>query len=709
MEEHIGSRGDEAAVGSEFFAATLDHLRDGVVACDANGQVTLVNRTLRETFGIPPRPVIDEEWITYYGVSEPDGTPLSLDRSALTRALNGEVVQGLEVVATDLEGSRHHLVVNAQPIFEPGKGKLGAVMTLHDVTNEREAEARAERQRLHDPLTGLANRTQFLLQLARTLVDGAGDGAVLLHIDLDRFRQVNDHLGQSNGDHVLLDVGARLAAVAGDAVVARVGGDEFAILATGVHDQQDAMLLASRIRDALAAPILVAGEEVRITAALGIALARERSQVPENLLRDAEAATRRAKEQGPSNYEFFSREMRISALERIEDQRALDQALALHQFRLVYQPKLTLNTDRITGAEALLRWERPDGQTVAPAHFIPLAEESGMIVPLGTWVLQETAAQGARWSTTFPDHPPMRVCANVSPRQFRASLIPTVRRVLVETDIDPALLYLELTESAVMADVDETIAILRGLKELGVGISIDDFGTGYSSLAYLKRFPLDELKIDRSFVAGIGRDPEDTAIVGAVIAMAHALQLEVVAEGVETSEQLDRLRSLGCDHVQGYLIARPTTADAIDILRHGESSDLTAGQELGRGRRVLVVDDTNVVRQLARVSLSTAGFDVHEAATAAEGIALARTLRPDCVVLDVRLPDGLGYDVCMQLRADPTTAGTTIVMLTAEADAEAKIAAFSAGVDDYMVKPFSPRDIVGRVTAAVRRRGAAAG
>jgi EAL domain-containing protein (putative c-di-GMP-specific phosphodiesterase class I)/CheY-like chemotaxis protein len=351
---------------------------------------------------------------------------------------------------------------------------------------------------------------------------------------------------------------------------------------------------------------------------------------------------------------------------------------------------------------------------VSPSEFIPLAEDAGLIVPIGRWVLEEACRQAARWASAFPGRPALVVSANVSGRQFDSGLVELVAHALAAARLNPALLCLEVTESTVMTDVQSTIGILGECKELGVGVSVDDFGTGYSSLAYLKRFPLNEVKVDRSFVDGLGHDPEDTAIVAAVMGMAHALELDVVAEGVETEEQLARLRSLGCDLAQGYYFARPGPATATEALLAAEAAASWSGRDAERvadeadpsyrSPTVVVADDAADVRQLARLSLAAAGFEVHEAANGTEAIELVRRMKPDCVVLDVSMGDISGFEVCRVLRVDPAGAACTIVMLTADADAAGKVQGFSAGADDYIVKPFAPRELVQRLQTAMRRR-----
>ncbi|GAC1328166.1 MAG: hypothetical protein NVSMB17_03250 [Candidatus Dormibacteria bacterium] len=387
----------------------------------------------------------------------------------------------------------------------------------------------------------------------------------------------------------------------------------------------------------------------------------------------------------------------------------LRSALLDGEFRVVYQPKVSLVTDRTIAAEALLRWEHPLRGTVPPLDFIPLAEESGLIIDIGAWVLEEVCRQARQWRKLLPGRQPIAVALNVSARQFESNLAASFSRIIERAGIAPETLCLEVTESMVMRDPESAITTLRELKALGLEISIDDFGTGFSSLAYLKRFPIDEIKIDKSFVDGLGTDPEDTAIVAAIMGMAHALDIRVVAEGVETADQMSRLRMLGCDHAQGYFFARPGAAANLEALLEDEATGRLVGPRAvssaaASATRVLIVDDAADVRHLARASLAAAGFDVREAATGEAALTLLREFRPACVILDIHLPGVTGFDVCRAIRSDPENRETTVVMLSADAEAADKEQAFSLKADDYMVKPFTPRDLVARVTSAIRRR-----
>ena len=564
-----------------------------------------------------------------------------------------------------------------------------------------------------EPLAGLANRSLFDDRTRRALARARRMdwSTAVFAVDIDDFAGVNERFGHAVGDEVLTEAGRRLevalrpydTVTSPRSIVARLGGDVFLVWCENVPDDQAARSISARMTAAFGRPFEVGPVSVGI----GAALAAPGSDDADALVIDAEAALRRAKSQGAGTIVLFTDEMRTQRREQLEGEVALRAALDNGQFLLLYQPKVLLANDRAVGVEALVRWQHPKRGLVPPDEFIPLAEETGFIVELGAWVIEEACRQASEWQVRFPHRPQLVMAVNLSARQFGADLAAVVAAILDRTGLAASSLRLEVTESTVMADVDVAVAILDQLKSLGVSISIDDFGTGYSSLAYLRRFPLDELKIDRSFVDGLGSESEDTAIVAAIVAMAHALQLEVVAEGVETKEQLERLRMLGCEQVQGYFLARPLTASALEgfiveegTARHASSVSPGGGYSAGR---IVVADDSPQVLQLAVVSLTTAGFDVHKADNGRTAVELARVLTPSCVILDVRMPDMDGFEVCRTLRADPTTANCTIIMLTSNADASDKIVGFSAGADDYIVKPFAPRDLVSRVRAALRR------
>ena len=537
-----------------------------------------------------PRPVTSDAAFsdlngTLYASDRPDpdqlvlssGTPGAGARQITQPVRAGSASWSLVVSARrPLLGS----VAESTPRLFLGSGLLIAVLVsgLVEVLARRRRYAmalvaeRTEALReaaVHDALTRLPNRNLLVDRLQQALARQlrVGRSVALLFLDLDRFKLLNDSRGHAIGDQVLVIVAERLQAVVRPSdTVARFGGDEFVIVCEDVDGVADATHLAERIVGALEAPFPVEGGEVFLSASLGVSMAGAGSSA-EELLRDADAAMYRAKEQGRSRIEFFDEGMRTEAGVRLEIQSALHRALERDELRLLYQPVIDLPTGRMVGVEALVRWAHPEQGTLPPALFIPMAEELGLIVPLGEWVFAEAARQWSKWRDSTPQDEPMLMAVNLSTRQLRdPGLVEAFRRIIEETGIDPTCVCLELTETVLMEDPHLYLQPLRDLKALGLKLALDDFGTGHASLTYLKRFPFDVLKIDRSFVRGLGRNSADRAIVKGVIDLAHALGLQVVAEGIEDREHLVELRALGCDLAQGFHFARPLPPEAVTAL-----------------------------------------------------------------------------------------------------------------------------------------------
>jgi len=448
------------------------------------------------------------------------------------------------------------------------------IWLLTDVTQRRRAEDRVRHMAQHDPLTGLPNRLALHMRLAQALPDARRHGwkVALMFIDLDRFKVINDTLGHQVGDELLREVASRLAATVRETdIVARLGGDEFVVLLPDIGHVTDAAIVAGKIIGTLSTAITVDQHELHTSPSIGISIFPVDGSDGDTILKNADTAMYHAKAAGRNNYQFFAEEMNRSATERLGIENKLRQAVSRNEFALVFQPQFGASSGKPTGVEALLRWHHPSDGTIAPDRFIPIAEETGLIVPIGEWVLLNACREMRRWIDR--GLPPLRMAVNVSARQLRRrDFCEMVAGALAESGLPAELLELEITESAVMENPQEAVGILEILGRMGVTLAIDDFGTGYSSLAYLKLFHIDHLKIDRSFVRDIEHDLNDRAIAMGTIALAHSLGLRVIAEGVETSDQLGLLASNGCDEVQGYLFSEPMNGTAAFSYLHARTT-----------------------------------------------------------------------------------------------------------------------------------------
>jgi diguanylate cyclase (GGDEF)-like protein len=468
------------------------------------------------------------------------------------------------------------------PVRDEAGALLEMGLVLEDFTERKMLEDQLAHQAFHDPLTGLPNRALFLDRLVHALSRAERGaerdeacGVAVLYMDLDDFKRFNDSLGHQAGDRLLVGVADRICAHLrlGD-TFARFGGDEFAMLLEDLEEVDQAREVAGRIERALVDPFEVDGHQAVLTTSIGIVMASAGSESgeeqAEDLMRRADIAMYRSKRGGKDRYEVFSSRMNHS-LEQLGIEEDLRSAIRLEELRVYYQPQVSLRTGETVGFEALARWEHPERGLLAPSEFIPLAEETGVIVPLGRWVLSEACRQWRVFREQIPPHPSQLMCVNLSARQFRhPELVEEVSAILSETGMDPEDLALEITESAIMEKRSTAVDVLRALKDLGVRLAMDNFGTGYSSITNLKSFPVDALKIDRSIVEGMDEDPEDRAVVSASIDLAHALGIDVVAEGVETTRELYELRSLGCDAAQGYYWYRPSSSEKIvEVLAAG--------------------------------------------------------------------------------------------------------------------------------------------
>jgi len=463
----------------------------------------------------------------------------------------------------DVYGNLRIISVSGRPIFDATGRFQGYRGTGRDITEKMRAEEQIRHMAHYDALTELPNRILLHDRIGQAIAQAQRNQEVLaiLFIDLDRFKTVNDSLGHAVGDRLLKTVAGRLeSCTRGSDTIARIGGDEFVVLLGNLKEPEDARHVSQKVLDALSEPLTIDGHELKITPSVGICAYPHDGEDVETLMRNADTAMYYAKQMGRNNYQFFTQAMNDAAQQRLVIENDLRHAIERDEFILHYQPQLDLKTGAIIGFEALVRWLHPQRGTVSPSLFIAAAEESGLIGPLGEWVLRQACSEGHAWRNA--GHPELQVSVNCSAHQFqRDGFVETVNLVLRETGLPASCLELEITESVIVQRSEEVIARFAALDAMGVRISIDDFGTGYSSLSYLKRFAIHQLKIDQSFVRDISSDPDDAAIVSAIIAISHSLGLKVVAEGVETAEQLAFLRSLGCDGAQGYYFSRPVPAD----------------------------------------------------------------------------------------------------------------------------------------------------
>ena len=498
-----------------------------------------------------------------------NGREVPSDRLPMQRATRGELVRNEELRVRFDDGSFYDELVNATPIRDQDGTIVGAVGAAVDISDRKAAEEQIRHMALHDPLTGLPNRVLFQDRLANALARARRHGsevAVML-LDLDHFKDVNDTLGHSVGDKLLREVASRLSEVArASDTWARLGGDEFALVQEGLRGSEGASVMAARVLAALDAPFRIDGHELEVAGSLGVTIYPTDGDSAERLVRNADVALYRAKAAGRGRFAPYHGEFDRELRRDRRLQRELRRALAGDALELAYQPVFSLPRQRLVKVEALVRWPQSGSTPVPPSTFIPLAERSGLIHPLGEWVLSRVCQQSAAWCAAGQ---PLRTAVNVSAAQLRhAGFVPMLARLLNEAGVAPDLLELELTESVFVDGAREQIrGALHEIAAMGVALTIDDYGTGHSSLTHLRQFPFDELKIDASFVADIGRDPSSGAIVAAVIGLAHSLGKLVTAEGVETAEQLEFLRERGCDAAQGYLLARPGPASSLLELR----------------------------------------------------------------------------------------------------------------------------------------------
>jgi diguanylate cyclase (GGDEF)-like protein/PAS domain S-box-containing protein len=539
-------REDERHAAEERLRMGIDNAAVGIIMVDRDLHLTMINPSMRTLLGRADEDLVGRPLEL---LLHPDDAVTARNRiGALARAELGSYQAERRFVRRD--GTTVWALVNVGPVHDAEGNVEHFFAQVQDITDRKAMEDALEHLAVHDALTELPNRTLLTDRVEHALARQSGHVAVLF-VDIDRFKFVNDGMGHGAGDELLRVVSQRLRELArpGD-TVARFGGDEFVIVCEELVGPHEATRVGDRVAHAIEQPMTLGGREVVVTASIGIAVAGP-GATADQLLRDADAAMYRAKERGRARVEVFDEALRGRAADRLELEGALRRALAAGEFTLAYQPVVRVADSSVVGCEALLRWRHPTRGLVSPGEFIPLAEETGLIVPIGAWVLREALGQLRAWHAEGRD---LSLGVNVSARQLMApDLVETVRAAITDTGVDPQRVHLEITESVLMDDVEHSIETLNQLRELGIHFAVDDFGTGYSSLSYLKRLPIDTLKIDQSFVRGLGVAENDSSIVRAIVGMGRALGLDLLAEGVEEAAQLGELRDLGCDVAQGFL------------------------------------------------------------------------------------------------------------------------------------------------------------
>ncbi len=546
-----------AAEKLRLHARIFECAGEAILVTDADERIVSVNQAFCNITGFAEAQLRGETPATMnLGLSGPRG-------GEIRRALDAQGHWSGELQLRRRGGDEYPAWVSVS-LVRNGRGlPTHYCFVFADITERRQAEEQIYRLAYFDPLTELPNRSLLYSLLEQAIAEAhrKHEHGAVLFVDLNRFKHINDSFGHAPADELLAEVARRLSgSLRKEDVVSRPGGDEFVVALFDIKRRDDAAVVARKLLAALAEPFFVERHEVLLSASIGIAVFPDDGRDAETLIRNADVAMYRAKQLGSSSFLYYSREMNLRSLERLKLEGNLRHALARHEFLLHFQPQLDLASGRIVGAEALLRWEAPGHGLVSPTLFVPVAEETGLIIPIGEWVIDATCRQLRTWLDAGLR--PVKVAVNLSPRQFSHNLPRTVLDILHAYDVPPALLEVEITESMLMHNADSVVAMMQEFAAAGISMSLDDFGTGYSSLSYLKRFPIDTLKIDQSFVRGIPTDTDDSAIATAIISMAKALRLRVIAEGVETGEQQAFLKKAGCDEVQGYWFSRPLAADA---------------------------------------------------------------------------------------------------------------------------------------------------
>jgi diguanylate cyclase (GGDEF)-like protein/PAS domain S-box-containing protein len=680
----------------------LSSAAEGIFGMDTEGVINFINPAAVAMLAYEGDQLLGRKAREILRRSDPGTAPADGDDCLLSHScMTGTATQNQEAVLLRRDGSHLPIEVSCTPIVEEGRHR-GAVVTLQDISERKRYREQLERRSNFDELTGLPNRNLLNDRLAQAIARHreSGGAMTVLLLNLDRFKSINDSLGHGAADTMLKEVGTRLGEhIRETDTLARLEGDEF-VLVTESPERDAVAKLAQPVLAALSAPFRVGEREFFVTASLGLALYPKDGSTGEALLRNASAAMYKAKAEGGGRFQFYTAEMNARSLERLELENDLRSAIKNDELIVHYQPQLNLRTGDIIGAEALVRWQHPRRGLVPPGDFIPLAEASGLIVPLGEWVLRTACRQNKAWQDA--GLPPLRVAVNLSPRQLVGQdIVALTRSVLRETGLPPTCLELELTESAVMADAEAFIQSTQALKKLSVKISIDDFGTGYSSLNHLHRFAVDRLKIDASFVRDITQNSSNSAIALAIISLAHTLKLSVIAEGVETEAQLNFLRNRHCDEMQGFYFSKAVPAVAFEQMLRERRKLVFSSSSTSPSRTLLVVDDEPAILAALKRVFRREGYNVLTATGGSDGLNLLATHRIGVVISDSRMPQMSGAEFLGKVR--DIHPDTVRIMLSGYTDLEAVTRAVNRGeLFHFLGKPWDDAELLEIVRDAFR-------
>lgn len=680
-------------------AAVFENTTEGVLITDSASRIVSINRAFTE--------------ITGYSNDEAIGQSPNMLKSGhhddeffaaiWSTLIEAGYWQG-EIWNRRKNGEIYPEWLNISEVKDEHDHIINYVGVFSDISAMKESESKLAHLAHHDPLTGLPNRLMLNARLEHSLTRAHRNNHLLavLFLDLDHFKNVNDTLGHPVGDLLLQEVAHRLTScVREEDTVSRLGGDEFTVLLEGLHEACYASDVAQKIISSLACPFILQGHEVFITCSVGISIFPNDGNDVTTLLKNADSALYRAKEQGRDNYQYYTEELTTLAMERLSMESDLRHALERNELVVHYQPQVDLYSGNIIGMEALLRWQHPVIGLIPPSNFIPLAEETGLIIPIGEWVLRTACFRLQTWIDE--GMPKVRMAVNLSSRQFnQKNLAEVVASALRDSGLDPDCLELELTESLIMKDAEAAIVVLNKIKALGVQFSIDDFGTGYSSLSYLKRFPIDRIKIDQSFVRNITTDPRDAAVSQAIISLSHSLNLKTVAEGVETLEQQEFLRSRQCDEIQGFYFSRPVPEQKMgQLLKNGVCLEGPLHEANQAERILLLVDDeVNVLEALTRV-LRPEKYRILRTTHPSEAFDILATHPVSVIISDQRMPEMDGIELLRKVKK--LYPNTVRIMLTGYADQKITADAINDGVlYKFILKPWEEGQLLADIKEAFK-------